>query len=151
VPTHLNRNAALFDEATAYAKSGGNIDLTAGETKGVAVPGAIKALIDSGIGLKNVTVSSDANGSFGEKVSKMQMFYHDIARSMREYGIPPENVLPLVTENPARILKLYPKKGVLLEGSDADILIADGDFNIQKLFCRGRLVVDNGEAAQGVL
>ncbi|MDP4109819.1 MAG: amidohydrolase family protein, partial [Bacillota bacterium] len=35
VPTHLNRNPELFRQATEYCRSGGNIDLTAGEKAGL--------------------------------------------------------------------------------------------------------------------
>lgn len=36
-----------------------------------------------------------------------------------------ENALRAVTENPARCFGLYPKKGVLLSGSDADVVLFD--------------------------
>ena len=36
----------------------------------------------------------------------------------------------VMAENPARIFGLYPKKGVIQPGSDADLLIIDTDANI---------------------
>jgi dihydropyrimidinase len=42
-----------------------------------------------------------------------------------ELGEPVENVVRLMTANPARIFGLYPRKGVLQVGSDADIVLYD--------------------------
>lgn len=149
VPTHLNRNKKLFNEAVDYCISGGNIDLTAGETIGISVPDAIGALNARGVDLSKVTVSSDANGSAPNiGVSKIQALYDDIKACILNKKISPEISFKLVTENVAKVLKIYPKKGVLQEGSDADILITDNDFNIQKLFCMGNIMLDNGKALQ---
>jgi beta-aspartyl-dipeptidase (metallo-type) len=140
VPTHVNRNPSLFEQALGHWLSGGNIDLTAGETAGLPVPGAIKILADSGADLSRVTISSDANGSIpGGGAAKIQVLYDDLKKCIKS-GLSPETAFRLATENVAKVLKLYPKKGALCEGSDADILITDKDFNIQMLFCRGKLV-----------
>jgi dihydropyrimidinase len=37
----------------------------------------------------------------------------------------------LTAENPAKIMGLYPKKGVIAEGSDADIIIIDPNKKIR--------------------
>lgn len=42
-----------------------------------------------------------------------------------ELGEPVENITRLITHNPARIFGLYPQKGVLQVGSDADITLYD--------------------------
>lgn len=145
VPTHINRNEKLFNEGINYCMSGGNIDLTAGEMIGICVPNAIDMLINKGANLDKITVSSDANGSIPNiGVGKIQALYDDIKDIIIDKKISPEIAFKFVTENVSRVLKLYPKKGVLKEGSDADILITDKDFNINKLFCMGRLMIDNG-------
>jgi len=144
VPTHMNRNPVLMDKAVDYCRDGGNIDLTAGETKGVSVPDAIALLKNSCSDLSRVTISSDANGSSGSDVTKIGSLYEDIRNTIMVKKIPPETVFSLVTENVAKVLKLHPQKGALKEGSDADILIADREYNIQKLFSKGRQLVNNG-------
>lgn len=141
VPTHMNRNPVLFKEAVSYCKSGGYIDLTAGETIGISVPEAVRRLSEEGVNMRNVTVSSDAQASEPGGVKKMSALYEDLVRCITETQLGPELVFRLFTENVARILKLYPKKGTLQEGSDADILVTDQEFHIKMLFCKGKLLL----------
>lgn len=141
VPTHTNRRRELFEQAVEYCKSGGNIDLTSGETEGVAVPDAVEQLISSGISLRNVTVSSDANGSMPDgSVGRIHTLLDDIIHCITYKKVDPETAFSMVTRNVAKVLKLYPQKGALLEGSDADILITDRNFELKKLFCSGKLL-----------
>ncbi len=145
VPSHVNRNPILFGQAEEYCRNGGNIDLTAGETAGLTVPEAIQRLLDKGFDLSRVTVSSDANGSIPSGgVCKIQCLFDDIKKCIIEKKIKPEIAFRFVTENVAKTLKLFPQKGTLQKGSDADILITDKYFNVNKLFCMGRLVIDDG-------
>lgn len=150
VPTHLNRSPELFEEAMEFCKAGGNADFTAGETVGIPVPEAVRRFYDSGLPMANVTVSSDANGSIpGGGAGKIQVIYDDIWHMIMDEKLPPELVFSLVTENVAKRLKLYPKKGALKEGSDADILIVDKNYNVDKLYCMGILKIDGGRLAYG--
>lgn len=145
VPTHCNRSRRLFDQAVEYNRSGGNIDLTAGETAGLPVPEAVRELAEKGADLSKVTVSSDANGSVpGGGVTKIQALYDDLQHCMKESGLTPDVVIRFSTENVAKVLKLYPQKGTLQPGSDADILITDQDFRLRMLFSRGKKLVEDG-------
>ncbi|HOM01281.1 MAG TPA: beta-aspartyl-peptidase [Acetivibrio sp.] len=154
VPTHLNRNKTLFSQAIEYAKKGGNIDLTAGETNetGYAVPDALKLLEDAGVDMDRVTVSSDANGSIPAKngnglgIGSTDELINDIRNSILTNKLSMEQVLKTVTVNVARILKLYPKKGVIRPVSDADILVFEKeDLKLDKVFVNGEQFVDNGK------
>jgi beta-aspartyl-dipeptidase (metallo-type) len=145
VPTHTNRNPSLFERAARFLHGGGHIDMTAGETAGIAVPAAVRRLCDEQSDMSLVTVSSDAGGSIpGGGVSKISVLYDDFRNMITQEKIPPETAVSLFTENVARLLKLFPKKGVLSEGSDADILITDKNYNLIKLICMGKLKVDSG-------
>ncbi len=88
---------------------------------------------------------------------------------VREGKITVEQMCRLLSENPAKLYGVYPKKGALLEGSDGDIVIFDPEkesvisakthaYNtdnnpfegfalhgdIDKVFLRGNLVVEGG-------
>ena len=151
VPTHLNRNRTIFNKAVQYCFEGGNIDLTAGEntSTGCSVSECLKELLDSNSGLERVTVSSDGNGS-GAGQSHMETasvsaLFNDIRAAVQEEKIPLETALKTVTTNVAKLLKLYPAKGQLAAGCDADILLLDGTtMKPDLLFAKGRLLVENG-------
>lgn len=139
VPTHLNRSRRLFGEAVEYGRRGGNVDLTAGESRGVPVPEAVERLMAGGVPMGRVTVSSDAGGSVpGGGVSRIGALLEDL-RGCVARGIPPERAFRLAGEHAARVLGLYPRKGALLPGSDADILFTDAAFRVKRLFCKGVL------------
>ncbi len=61
-----------------------------------------------------------------------------------------DKMIELICENPARIFGLYPKKGVIMVGSDADFVIFDpdkkGKINKDKMFtkCKDSALVYNG-------
>lgn len=157
VPSHLNRNKRLFEQALMYGSRGGNIDITAGEDEGggYGVRKAMKAVFESGINPGLLTVSSDGNGSIpginGSKdgVGKVKSLFDDIAGCLldRELQIP--MVAACVTENVARLLKIYPEKGVLKQGSDADVLVLNReDMGIFRLFIGGEVYVKDGTAVK---
>lgn len=145
LPTHVNRNKKLFKQAIKYTNDGGYIDMTAGEQIGISIPDALKMLLIHHVNIYQVTISSDANGSIPNGgIGKIQSLFDDLIKCIKE-GMNPEIVFSLATKNIATRLKLFPQKGVLQEGSDADILIMDKDYKIDKLFSMGKLMVNNGK------
>lgn len=51
-----------------------------------------------------------------------------------------EQILPLLTENPAKMLGIYDKKGSIADGKDADIVILDTDNTIKDVFVSGKRI-----------
>ncbi|HHW49126.1 MAG TPA: beta-aspartyl-peptidase [Clostridiaceae bacterium] len=159
VPTHINRNKALFKQGMEFAKKGGNIDLTAGESSdsGLSVPDAIHLLLQNGINIEKITVSSDGNGSRpaqGENrenaAGKVLQLFNDIRECVLSKNIGFETAIKTVTSNVAKVLKIYPQKGAILSGSDADILVLDkGGLNVDKVLINGFVMVDGGKVLKG--
>ncbi|MEL4105274.1 beta-aspartyl-peptidase [Oscillospiraceae bacterium WX1] len=141
IPTHVNRNRKLFREAVGYVKSGGLIDMTAGERDGIPVAEAVRILLAEDADLSRVTVSSDAGGSIPTGgVTEVGAFYRDFKEIIQQAILMPGEAVRLFSTNAAAVLKLYPRKGNLREGGDADILITDGVQRLRMLFGKGKLL-----------
>lgn len=142
LPTHVNRNKDLFYEAIKYAQSGGFIDLTSGEKKGLSVKDAILEIIKAKVDTSNVTISSDANASTCCGMAKIESLYTDVIECIKS-GIDTELVLSLVTKNVAKRLLKNKPIGEIKEGFLANIVIVDNDFNIKKVINNGKFLKDN--------
>jgi len=160
-PTHINRNPRLLEEGVKFALLGGIIDITsgvspeAGVSKAIKPSRAIKYCLDKGVPIKNITMSSDGNGSmplFDEKgnvigllVSELDSLYREFKDMIMIEGIEITDALKILGENQARSLKLYPQKGCLQVGSDADILVLDKELKIEFMLAKGKTMIKNGE------
>lgn len=67
-----------------------------------------------------------------------------LVRTMwKQAGIPLAATVQMMTENPAKVMHIDDRKGRLLPGMDADIVLFDEDVNIKTVFCCGEAVVNN--------
>lgn len=155
-PTHVNRRKALFQEALELARQGSVIDITAfpveeGEDAWSAAA-ALTRYLEAGLPADRVTVSSDGGGCFPSFDQDGRVTSIDIgspsalAETLKELlacGQPLERILPAFTSNPAKLLRL-PRKGRLAPGSDADLLVLDGEGGIEDVMARGQWHVREG-------
>lgn len=149
VPTHINRNPALFEQGMELWRRGGNIDLTAGETAGYSIGEAFTRLWENNIDLNRVTVSSDGNGSSDNDagINSINQLFKDLVSCVLDKKMDFADIIRTVTINPAKVLKLYPQKGCLLPGSDADILVLkQKDLTIHRLIVKGQVAVKGRQA-----
>ncbi|HWQ31075.1 MAG TPA: beta-aspartyl-peptidase [Negativicutes bacterium] len=162
MPTHINRLSRLADQSMELLRMGGYVDLTSSFYKTedhpycMSIGDALKLYIENDIPLDHVCASSDANGSmpvFGENevlisidIGRADSLYKDIRSAIKDRGITLEQGLSLITINPAKALKLYPRKGILKEGSDADIVMLDSELNIHTVIAKGKIMVRDSEA-----
>ena len=154
LPTHVSRNASLLEQGIDLVKRGGYIDLNPSEDESGTLS-VVETLRDSGIDLTRVTFSSDGNGTqcrFNEEgelvgygIGMVSTLIETFRAIVASGTLPLTEALRLFTSNPADILGLS-GKGRIGEGLDADILVLDGDLNVDKVFARGRLMVDEGRA-----
>ncbi|NLY35833.1 MAG: beta-aspartyl-peptidase [Tissierellia bacterium] len=154
-PTHVNRNAMLLDQALDFAKNGGTIDLTCGETGELSVASALRRAQAMEISPENITLSSDGYGSFSDYdefgallrigVASVSVLFKELRSLVLEEGFDLEEVLGFFTTSVAKALLLYPQKGTIAENSDADLLIVDEKLNLCSVIARGKLLLDQGE------
>ena len=51
-----------------------------------------------------------------------------------------EEIIPTLSENPARAMGCFDRKGSIETGKDADLVLLDDDCNVVHVFARGRQV-----------
>ena len=147
-PTHLGRH---LDQAIAFTHMGGYSDITTGED----TPSMVHRILEEAV-VERITMSSDSNGSLpkwdskrehiiGMGVGKMTNLYRAVRRMVAEENIPLETALPFITSNVAKALDLYPRKGAVRTGGDADLVLLDQDLNISGVIAKGRPMMLDGE------
>ena len=155
-PTPVNRNPLLYKQALEFALQGGIIDLTCGMTgSAIPVPEAVKQALDAGVPLQRLTLSSDGNGSMpkfnvdneliGLTAAAPRYLYEEMLGIVKAGVLPFEKALQLITCNVADALKLD-SKGRVAVGKDADLIVWNDDLTLNKVFAKGRLMVDAGQA-----
>lgn len=139
-PTHVQRDAKLLDEAIELAKAGAHVDF---DTVAQDLAKWFRYYLEHGGPLDQLTISSDAD-------SGHPMIYFEQFRSLvlRE-GHALERVLPIVTLNPARAVKLDKRKGTLEAGKDADVVVLDRDtLDVREVIARGNRMLRDGAMAK---
>lgn len=53
-------------------------------------------------------------------------------------GRPLEEILPLLTENPAKLIGVYDRKGSIASGKDGDLVVLDEENEVADVFLMGR-------------
>lgn len=56
-------------------------------------------------------------------------------------GRPLEEILLMLTENPAKLLKVFDRKGSIADGKDADLVILDENCDISEVFVGGKRII----------
>ena len=151
-PTHVGRNAALQADAFKFAKMGGTIDFTCGHFDKVAE--SLRAAKAEGVPMDKVTISSDGQGSWSNYdaegnlleigVSEVDTMYRQVKYLVEKQEMSLEEALPLGTVNVAKALEIYPKKGCVREGSDADLVILNADLGMDTVIANGAVMMKDG-------
>jgi len=137
-PTHITRSEELMLEAIELANRGSFVDI---DTVEEDLPKWLKFYKDNGGDMRKLTVSSDSS------ITCPQTLFEQIRSCVVEHKFPLEEVLPLVTANTAKVLKLD-AKGAIAEGKAADCLILKKDsFELREVIAGGRRLLKNGKIA----
>jgi beta-aspartyl-dipeptidase (metallo-type) len=133
-PTHVNRNDRLLKQAADFTKQGFVCDL---DTTDENLTEGLRNFIAWGGDLNQITISSDASHSAPETL------WRELVRVHKELQWPWEKILPLVTTNPARILKFH-QKGELAVDKDADIIVVDKkSLKVKHVLARGKIFIQD--------
>jgi len=155
-PTHVNRRKELFEEACELSRQNCVIDVTAfpveeGENAWSA-PDAWERFHQNTCPAGNLTISSDGGGCLPHFDDNGEMVKMDFAtsaglpetlRELTRRGHPLNAVLPALTSNVARLLRL-PGKGRIAEGFDADLVCFDEEHQVRHVMAGGRWMVQDG-------
>ena len=159
LPTHINRNRELFASGIEHAKRGGYVDFTTssiakfleqGETKCSV---GLKEMLDQGVPIGQITFSSDGqaslpefdeNGEFiGLQLGRVTSLFKEVKDAILKEGVQPADALKVITENPAKVLRLA-SKGKLEAGKDADLVILDDtSYEIECVIALGQKMMWN--------
>jgi beta-aspartyl-dipeptidase (metallo-type) len=158
VPTHMTRNAQLFEQGLEWAAAGGSIDVTAGpdpapDEPDVRLEDAIAGFTGMGLPLTRMMASSDSNGSmpvFDEAgrlarltIATERDLFRKFTDILRREVLPVEAAVRVFSTNAADFYKLG-KKGRIEAGRDADLIILDADLGLSDVFARGRRMIAGG-------
>ncbi|MBI3133018.1 MAG: beta-aspartyl-peptidase [Acidobacteria bacterium] len=167
LPTHINRNADLFEEGIAYAQAGGYVDFTTSTLPSYQQAGevpcakALRRILEAGVDPGRITFTSDGQGSLpdwdeagrlkGISIGRVTSLFAAVRQAIQEEGIPLATALRVITSNPAHILKLR-GKGRLAPGLDADVVLLDPQsLEVRSVIAKGRPLMKAGKLlAKGI-
>ena len=136
--THIERGKELMREAIEMASEGATCDIDTVEGE---LHKWVRFWLDDGGDPSKLTISSDAS------VSSPMKFSREVRGLVSEHGMTLDQVLPFVTSNTARVLKLE-HKGTLAPGKAADVVVLDRDsLEVREVVSLGRRLVIDGQLA----
>ncbi len=148
-PTHVNKTMPGFDE---FAQRGGYLDFTSGIRTAETAERIADAL--QTVNLKQITLSSDSNGSFpkwsadmkiiGMGVGKMETLFDTIRHLIKDQNVSISDAVSIITCNVADALMLN-QKGRIAKDKDADLVLLDENLEITDVFARGKQVLRDSQ------
>ena len=162
-PTHVNRKKVLFEEACSLSRENVVVDVTAfpvdeGEDAWSAADAWVR-FHEEGCPADCLTVSSDGGGCLPVFDQSGHMVKMDFAtpaglpetlRELIERGFSLGQVLPSMTTNVARLLRLK-NKGRIEAGADADFVCLGEALDVRHVMARGQWMVrDQAPIAHGL-
>ena len=109
----------------------------------------------AGVPMDHITFSSDGQGSWSTYdeaghlkeigVTDVGNMYCQFQSFVEDAGMDISEALTYFTSNVAKALELYPKKGCIAEGADADLLLAGKDLKLDTVVAGGRFMMEGGK------
>ena len=153
-PTHMARTEELPQEGFRRAKLGGYMDITCDLSDPGRMPALLKEARGQGVPMERLTFSSDGQGSWSNYdaygnlaeigVTDVGTMYAQLVNLVRDGNMDLAEALTYFTSNAARALELYPAKGHVAPGADADLLLLGPDLELDTVIARGKMMLENG-------
>lgn len=98
------------------------------------------------LGGQPVKVNSDRavleDGTLAGSILKM---YKGAQQMLQLPDVSIQNIIEMTSMNPAKQLGIFDRKGSILKGKDADVLLVDDQLNIKYTICRGEIAFEEGK------
>ncbi|MDO4787987.1 MAG: N-acetylglucosamine-6-phosphate deacetylase [Johnsonella sp.] len=93
------------------------------------------------LGVNDVVVEdSDAKlADTGVRAGSTLTMPRALENIMRFTGLALEEVIPLFSENPAKLLGIFDRKGSIAEGKDADLIVLNEENRMERVFVKGKI------------
>ncbi len=149
-PTHMREE--LMEDMVELARMGTYLDFTTGSKPDETADLMIRSM--RRLPVHKMTMSSDSNGSmpiWNDAHEMVGMGVGSIAtlpqavRELYNKGVTLDKALSFCTSNVAKALNLYPQKGCISTGSDADLLLLSRQGDIDMVMARGQIMLKDGE------
>lgn len=157
-PTHLGGDEESLKNDIKFGKMGGYVDLTTGailedeSTERIKPSKAVKRLLENGVSIERITMSTDGNGSIpkwnekkeltGMTVASVSSLHKEFVDTIKEEQLSIEEAIRVTSTNIAKHLKLD-QKGEIKEGKDADLLILDkNSLQIKHVIAKGKILME---------
>jgi len=150
-PTHVGRSKDLFDQALAFAKLGGMIDITTGASKYTDPWKSVAYAMENGVNTTQLSFSSDGHAGLAKKaadgssiLTKAPIFQNleQVQALIHNKVLGIGEAFSLITANPAKNLSLKHKGKVAL-GADADLCFFDEDIKLTDVWAKGNILMEN--------
>lgn len=156
LPTHINRNDYIFEDAKKYGPLG-PVDLTSSSYPyfpdyEIKPSKAVAELLEAGVPLQNITMSSDAGGSLPDfdengnlvklETGKPMSLLQEFRDMVFDENLSITQAVSTISTNVAKVLKLT-NKGQIRQDFDADILLLDEKMEIAFMISKGELITEN--------
>lgn len=130
------------------------MDITCDLSDPGRMPALLKEARGQGVPMERLTFSSDGQGSWSNYdaygnlaeigVTDVGTMYAQLVNLVRDGNMDLAEALTYFTSNAARALELYPAKGHVAPGADADLLLLGPDLELDTVIARGKMMLENG-------
>ncbi len=89
--------------------------------------------------IKVIVKDNDAKLESGMRAGSVLTAINAMRNVIKFTGMELKEVIPMMTENPAKLLNIYDKKGSIERGKDADMVMLNKSLDVMATICKGEI------------